>query len=141
MTITIKLKENGKDGVAISSLEELLREIRAISSQTTKQKGLAAVLDKPSGQELIVIMAGPHWALDWFPDDYKGLSSFHTVSDLFDSDTDELPQNPEVVTYYIFGHHCEIPLEYTVSEEAALLGVREFVKSSDRPASLKWQKD
>ncbi len=138
---TIKWKDTDREDAPVSSLEDLLSELRAISRQTTIESGIAAVLDKPSKQELIVIMAGPHWALVWFPENYQGVGSYHTVAGTFDRDTEDLPQYPEVVTYYIFGHHSEIPLDYTVSEEAALQGVREFFTTSARPESLQWQLD
>src|SRR5262245_40598728 len=120
MIATIKCKETDREGAPISSVEELLNKLREISAETTKQSGIAAVLDKPSKQELIVIMAGPHWALVWFPENYQGVGSYHTVAEAFDPDTDDLPENPEVATYYIFGHHSVIPVEYTVSGEVAL---------------------
>ena len=55
---TIKWKETDREGAPISSPEDLLSELRAISRQTTSQSGVAAVLDKPSKQELTVIMKG-----------------------------------------------------------------------------------
>lgn len=141
MVGTIKWKETDKEGAPLSSLEDVLNELRAISRQTTRQNGIAAVLEKPSKQMLTVIMAGPHWALDWFPEDYQGVGSYHTVADTFDPDTDTLPQHPEVATFYIFGHHSEIPIEYTVSERDALLGVEEFFTTTSRPSALKWELD
>jgi hypothetical protein len=86
-------------------------------------------------------MAGPHWALVWFPENYQGVGSYHTLAETFDPDTDDLPEHPEVATYYIFGHHSEIPLEYTVACEEALQGVREFFVTAARPESLKWELD
>ena len=141
MTGTIKWKETDREGAPISSPEDLLSELRAISRQTTSQSGVAAVLDKPSKQELIVIMAGPYWALVWFPENYQGVGSHHTVAETFDPDADELPELHEVATYYIFGHHSEIPLEYTIPEADALRGVREFFDTTARPPSLKWELD
>lgn len=119
----------------------MLSKLRGISGQTTKQSGIAAVLDKPSKQELIVIMAGPLWALNWFPEHYQGVGSYHTVAETFDPDTDDLPQHPEVATYYILGHHSEIPLAYLISEEDAVRGIREFFATAERPSSMKWQLD
>jgi hypothetical protein len=138
---TIKWKENDREGTPISSADDLLSALRAIASQTTQQSGIAAVLNKPSKQELIVIMAGPRWALDWFPENYKGVGSYHTVAETFDPETDELPEDLEVATYYIFGHHSEIPLEYTISEGDALRGVREFFETTAKPPSLRWGLD
>jgi hypothetical protein len=138
---TIKWRESDREGVPISSVDDVLNELRAMSKQTTEQSGIAAVLDKPSNQEIIVIMAGSYWALDWFPENYQGVGSYHTVAETFDPDTDDVPQQPEVATYYIFGYHSEIPLEYTVPEEVALQGVREFFTTVARPTSLRWQID
>ena len=141
MIATLKWKEDDADGTEIHLVEDLLSELRQISRQTTRLNGIAAVVDKPSLQELIVIMAGIHWALVWFPEGYDGIGSYHTVAEQFDPDTEVLPQNPEVATYYIFGHHSEIPLQYTIPEEDALRGVREFFDTSLNPPSLRWERD
>jgi hypothetical protein len=50
---TIKWKEADKEGTPISSPEDLLSELRAISRQTTSQSGIAPVLDKPSNKSLL----------------------------------------------------------------------------------------
>ena len=47
MIATIKWKETDREGTPVTSVEDLLSELRAISGQTTPQKGIAAVLDKP----------------------------------------------------------------------------------------------
>jgi hypothetical protein len=138
---TLKWKEDDRMGAQISSADDVASELSLIARQTTQQNGIAAVLNKPSNQELIVIMAGLHWALVWFPEDYQGVGSHHTVNEAFDPDTDELPLSPEVATYFIFGHHSEMPLEYTISEREALRGVREFFETTARPASLRWELD
>jgi hypothetical protein len=44
-------------------------------------------------------MAGPHWALVWFPENYQGVGSYHTLAEQFDPDIEDLPQHPEVATY------------------------------------------
>ncbi len=36
--------------------------------------------------------------LGWFPSDYDGLGSFHTIQDDFDPDFDEIPETPYLIT-------------------------------------------
>ena len=141
MIATLQWKEDDAKGTEIHAVEDLLSELRQISRQTTRLNGIAAVVDKPSLQELVVIMAGSHWALVWFPEGYEGIGSCHTIPETFDPDIDVLPEDPEVVTYFMFGHHSEIPLEYTISEDDALRGVQEFFDAITRPPSLKWELD
>lgn len=99
------------------------------------------MVEKPSNQSITVIMAGPHWGLNWFPEHHQGVGSYHAVAEVFDPETDALPDTSEVATYFVFGHHSEIPLQYTIPEELAIVGIREFFGSPDRPPSLKWELD
>ncbi len=50
---------------------------------TTSENGVAVVIAKTNGQELVVVIAGDRWCLDWFPLDYHEqgcVGSFHTVA-------------------------------------------------------------
>jgi hypothetical protein len=141
MIATIAWQKNDTERMEFSSVDDLLAELRKISVQTSAQRGIAAVLEKPSKQTMTVVMAGPHWGLNWFPENYNGCGSYHTIADTFDPDLNELPCHPDVATFYIFGHHSEIPLEHTISEEVALRGVREFLSATTRPTSLRWDLD
>ena len=90
---------------------------------------------------MVVIIAGTVWGLDWFPIEYNGVGSYHSVSPDIDPEVDNFLLDTSVATYYLCGHHGEIPLQFTVGEESALCAIREFFTSASLPTSIKWDLD
>ena len=119
-----------------AGLVELLKEI---SRETTCDNGIGACLEKESTQQMTVIMAGPYWCLDWFPEDYQSrgcVGSYHTVSGQAD-----IQDGEAVLTFYMFGHHSECRVCDTVNEEEALEAIKEFLLTAEKPVCVKWDLD
>ena len=106
-----------------------------------REKPMAVQITRPDLEVMMIIIGHDRFVCSWWPAGYKGTGSHHTVAEDFDPDVDKLPQNPEVLTYYLFGHHGEVPVQYAISKEAAILAVREFLMSPGLPRCLRWEMD
>ncbi|WP_145170690.1 hypothetical protein [Rubripirellula lacrimiformis] len=105
-------------GVVIDRLLE-------IGLGTTPDNGLAVVIAKPNGQEMVVVIAGDRWCLDWLPADYHEqgcVGSFHTVAANQDA-------SDYIVTYYLQGHHSECIASQTIAKEDAIRAICLFLAS------------
>ena len=123
----------------ISSGDGLISRLVEIAGDTTPENGLAAIIRKPNGQEMTVVMAGPYWWLDWFPEDYllRGcVGSHHTVAT--DTNVDE---EGKILTFYMHGHHGECLAEHTIETDEALEAIRSFLMSSEKPDCVTWEID
>lgn len=95
-------------------------------------------LAKPNGQEMIVIVAGQHWGLNLFPEDYldRGCAgSHHTVA------ADSKSTSNEIVTYFVQGHHSECLASQTTGKDDAIQAIRQFLPSLQRPDCVQWNMD
>ncbi len=104
---------------------------------TTSENGVAVVIAKTNGQELVVVIAGDRWCLDWFPLDYHEqgcVGSFHTVAGNQDA-TDY------IVTYSLQGHHGECLASQTILKEDAIRAIQLFLASVQRPDCVQWEMD
>lgn len=121
----------------LSSSDYVIERLLEIGIDTTPDNGVGVVIAKPNGQEMIVIVAGDHWCLDWFPMNYHDLGcvgSYHTVAANQDSSED-------IVTYYIQGHHSECLASQTIGREAAIQAIQLFLDSVERPVCVQWEMD
>ena len=122
----------------LSSADAVVERLIEISLGTTSGIGIAFVLAKPNGQEMIVIVAGRHWALNWFPEDYLGrgcVGSYHTVA------ADSKSTSNDIVTYFVQGHHSECLASETIGKEVDIQAIRQFLASSQRPDCVHWNID
>jgi hypothetical protein len=124
-----------------SSASELMKALRDISRSTTRDNGIAALLEKQGGQTLTIIVAGDFWFLNWFPENYHEHStgSYHTIG-ISDEHLD-LSQDLEVATYFLHGHHGEVPVAWAISEVEAFDGITSFLEASSLPDKLRWALD
>ncbi len=122
----------------LTSVDAVVDRLLKITFGTTPNSGVAAVLAKPNGQQMVVIVAGHYWCLDWFPEDYNDqgcVGSYHTVSA-----ENEISSN-DFVTYCLQGHHGECLLSQTIRKEDAIQAIRSFLASSQRPDCVQWEMD
>jgi len=122
----------------LSSVDAVLDRLVKITADTTPDNGIATVLTKSTGQEMVVIAAGNRWCLDWFPEDYQDqgcVGSYHTVASPSGVDTED------IITYFIQGHHSECLAAHTVQKGEAIQAIRSFVSSPERPDCVEWEMD
>ncbi len=122
----------------LTSVDAVVDRLLKITFGTTPNSGVAAMLAKPNGQQMVVIVAGHYWCLDWFPEDYNDqgcVGSYHTVSA-----ENEISSN-DIVTYCLQGHHGECLLSQTIRKEDAIQAIRSFLASSQRPDCVQWEMD
>ena len=120
------------------SSDSLVERLVEITRGTTVDNGIAAVVAKPSGQEMVVIVAGPCWCLDWFPEDYMDrgcVGSYHTIGGHTEMDDED------IVTYYIQGRHSECWAGHTVEKDEAIQAIRTFLATPERPDCVQWDMD
>jgi hypothetical protein len=123
------------------SAEDVIRVLHEVDAEYRGKQAIAMQVVRENGESMIIVLGTDHSCLGWWPKDYQGTGSYHTVAEGFDPDLDQVGPHPEVITYYVFGHHTEVPLEYTISKEQAFDAVREFVLSPGRPRSVRWDSD
>lgn len=136
---TIEWKAGG-NATPLATEDELVAMLKDIALGTTVDNGIGILIRKPIGQEMTVIIAGEAWSLDWFPVEYNGLGSHHTVADEYNPN-ELLPEKPEVLTYYLLGHHGEVPVPFAISEDKALDAIRQFLFTPEKPCAVHWNLD
>jgi hypothetical protein len=90
---------------------------------------------------MMIVLGSPQSLLAWFPSDYDGLGSRHTVAEGFDPEVDHVQPDSEVITYFFFGHHSEAPVEYTIPKEKAFQAADSFLRSPGPPDCVRWDED
>jgi hypothetical protein len=121
----------------LPTTDVVIDRLSEIGLGTTPANGVAVVIAKPNGQEMVVVIAGDRWCLDWFPVDYyeQGcVGSYHTVA--ANQDTSDY-----IVTYYIQGHHSECLASQTIAKEDAIRAIQLFLASVQRPDCVQWEMD
>ncbi len=121
----------------LPTADVVIDRLLEIGLGTTSENGVAVVIAKPNGQEMVVVIAGDHWCLDWFPVDYSEqgcVGSYHTIAANQDADD-------YIVTYYIKGHHSECLASQTIAKEDAIRAIRFFLASVQRPECVQWEMD
>jgi hypothetical protein len=142
MAMIAKLSwKSNDDQVEARSLDEVLRIVREVDAECLTKRPIAMQIVRENGEMVMIVLGADRCCMDWFPNDYSGTGSYHTVAETFDPAIQRIPADPEVITYYFFGHHSEVPLECTVAKEEAFEAVREFIKSPGRPRSIRWALD
>ncbi len=132
-----------RDGNAalIATEAELVARLKDIATDTSADDGIGVFLRKATDQEMTIIIAGEAWCLDWFPVGYDGLGSYHTLADDHSPDRESLPESPELLTYYLLGHHGEVPVQFCISEDQALDAIRQFLFTTEMPSAVRWDLD
>ncbi len=122
---------------------ETVAVLRKIASERTQEDAISVELGREDGGLMSAIVYRERACLIWFPIDYDRacVGSFHTVADGFDPEVDEISENPDLITSSCFGHHSEIPIEFTVPLDQAFEAVAEFCHSPDRPSVVSWEMD
>jgi hypothetical protein len=126
--------------VEVESPEKALSIIRQVDDESREQP-ISLDIARSDGEVMMIILGAARSCLAWFPGNYNGLGSLHTVSEGFEPGVDHVPPNPEVITYYYFGHHSESPMEYTISKEKAFQAVESFLSAPGPPDCVRWEKD
>ncbi len=127
--------------IEVQSVDEAMQIIRAVDEEYLQKDAITLQLTREDGGTMTVVLGAARWCLIWFPSDYDGIGSYHTVADGFDPTVDKIAPDPEVLTFYTYGHHSEVPLEYTVPKQQALQAIREFMSSPKRPLAVQWDLD
>ena len=126
--------------VDVHSPDDALAAIRDVDEES-RSRPIALEVTRPDGEVMMIILGDDRSCLAWWPKDYKGMGSKHTVAEGFDPERDRIPSNPEVITYYFFGHHNEVPMQYTIPKEKAFQAVREFLLSPGPASCVRWEMD
>ena len=126
--------------VEVSSPDEALSVIRGVDV-ASRARPIGLHVTRPDGENMMIILGSPRSCLVWFPSGYEGIGSQHTVAEVLDPDVDRIPPDPEVITYYFFGHHSEVPREHTVPKETAFQAVQRFLSSPGPPDCVRWEMD
>ena len=120
--------------------DEALRIIREVDA-ASRMKPIGLHVTRPDGETIMVILGSDRSSLAWFPSGYDGIGSQHTIAEGFDPEHDRVPPNAEVISYFVFGHHSEVPMEYTVTKDKAFQAVGQFLSSPGPPDSVTWEMD
>ena len=138
MTNDITLSSHAdRTAESLPTTDVVIDRLLEIGLGTTPDNGVAVVIAKPNGQEMVVVIAGDRWCLDWFPVDYHEqgcVGSYHTVAANHDA-------SDYIVTYYIQGHHSECLASQTIAKEDAIRAIRLFLASVQRPDCVQWEMD
>ena len=124
-----------------SSVDEALRVVLQVDAEHQGSKPIAMEVVRENGESMMAVLGAERCALNWFPKEYNGTGSYHTIAEGFDPDASRIGPKPEVITYFFYGHHSEVPLEYTVPKDDAFDAWREFVLRPGRPQSVRWDLD
>ena len=125
--------------LVVDSALELKRALDEIDASAGEHFPIA-VLTARSGAELHIGLGHPTTSLLlWFPPDYEGSGSMHSVGDPAAAERDEWEPS---LTFFVFGHHSEFPKSSGVPKELARSVASSFLATGGQPSNeITWEPD
>jgi Immunity protein Imm1 len=127
------------DGVSVPVEPATLPDVVAAAAVDAAEEPVIVAL-RAEGAEITFVVGDPTGtALVYFPPDYDGVGSLHSVADREAADADRW--EPPLVAYY-FTHYSEFPRWSVVPYSLGQQALQEFLETpSEPPRSIMWEPD